>query len=211
MRHQTQPEHRNGQGSVTGLPTPRSILPKKILSSKSVLEGERKQVTVLFADLKSSMELLADRDPEEARRILDPVLKRMMEAVHRYVSEFGRRVQLDGQDARARETIERALEISRNAGYRALEARALYFRARSLRAVQNPLPRSRRIKLLSQSLSNSACARLLPTATSEWVSRINEWAVSGGQGGVFASNRVVPEDGHPVLLEKAEVELQAIH
>jgi len=32
------------------------------------------------------MELLADRDPEEARRILDPVLKRMMEAVHRYVS-----------------------------------------------------------------------------------------------------------------------------
>jgi class 3 adenylate cyclase/tetratricopeptide (TPR) repeat protein len=39
---------------------------------------------VLFADLKGSMELLADRDPEEARRILDPVLERMMEAVHRY-------------------------------------------------------------------------------------------------------------------------------
>src|SRR5262249_51964331 len=48
------------------------------------LEGERKQVTVLFADLKGSMELLADRDPEEARRILDPVLERMMAAVHRY-------------------------------------------------------------------------------------------------------------------------------
>jgi class 3 adenylate cyclase/tetratricopeptide (TPR) repeat protein len=48
------------------------------------LEGERKQVTVLFADLKGSMELLADRDPEEARRLLDPVLERMMEAVHRY-------------------------------------------------------------------------------------------------------------------------------
>src|SRR5262249_34138961 len=48
------------------------------------LEGERKQVTVLFADLKGSMELLADRDPEEARKILDPVLERMMEAVHRY-------------------------------------------------------------------------------------------------------------------------------
>jgi class 3 adenylate cyclase len=41
-------------------------------------------VTVLFADLKGSMELLADRDPEEARAILDPVLDRMMEAVHRY-------------------------------------------------------------------------------------------------------------------------------
>jgi class 3 adenylate cyclase len=41
-------------------------------------------VTVLVADLKGSMELLGDRDPEEARRILDPVLERMMEAVHRY-------------------------------------------------------------------------------------------------------------------------------
>jgi class 3 adenylate cyclase len=47
-------------------------------------EGERKQVTVLFADLKGSMELLADRDPEEARKLLDPVLERMMEAVHHY-------------------------------------------------------------------------------------------------------------------------------
>src|SRR5262249_33922256 len=82
----------------TGLPTapptaqqfdsPESYIPKhlaeKILTSKSALEGERKQVTVLFADLKGSMELLADRDPEEARRLLDPVLERMMEAVHRY-------------------------------------------------------------------------------------------------------------------------------
>jgi hypothetical protein len=49
-------------------------LAEKILTSKSALEGERKQVTVLFADLKSSMELLADRDPEEARQLLDPVL-----------------------------------------------------------------------------------------------------------------------------------------
>src|SRR5207245_7695954 len=37
-----------------------------------------------FADLKGSMELLAERDPEEARKLLDPVLGRMMEAVHRY-------------------------------------------------------------------------------------------------------------------------------
>jgi class 3 adenylate cyclase len=41
-------------------------------------------VTVLFADLKGSLELLADRDPEEARQLLDPVLERMMAAVHRY-------------------------------------------------------------------------------------------------------------------------------
>ncbi len=59
-------------------------LAEKILISKSALEGERKHVTVLFADLKSSMELLADRDPEEARKLLDPVLEHMMEAVHRY-------------------------------------------------------------------------------------------------------------------------------
>jgi class 3 adenylate cyclase len=59
-------------------------LAEKILSSKAALEGERKQVTVLFADLKGSMELLADRDPEEARQLLDPVLERMMVAVHRY-------------------------------------------------------------------------------------------------------------------------------
>src|SRR5215813_12930452 len=61
-----------------------SYLAEKILTSRSALEGERKQVTVLFADLKRSMELLADRDPEEARQLLDPVLERMMEAVHRY-------------------------------------------------------------------------------------------------------------------------------
>src|SRR5713101_10046118 len=68
--------------------TPASYTPKhlaeKILTSKSALEGERKRVTVLFADLKGSMELLADRDPEEARKLLDPVLEHMMEAVHRY-------------------------------------------------------------------------------------------------------------------------------
>jgi hypothetical protein len=59
-------------------------LTEKILTSRGALEGERKQVTVLFADLKGSMELLADRDPEEARQLLDPVLERMMAAVHRY-------------------------------------------------------------------------------------------------------------------------------
>src|SRR5262252_8538018 len=57
--------------------SPESYTPKnlaeRILTSKSALEGERKQVTVLFADLKGSMELLADRDPEEARKLLDPV------------------------------------------------------------------------------------------------------------------------------------------
>src|SRR5262249_35427426 len=55
---------------------------ERIRSSRAALEGERKRVTVLFADLKGSMELLADRDPEDARKILDPVLELMMAAVH---------------------------------------------------------------------------------------------------------------------------------
>ena len=59
-------------------------LAEKILTSRSALEGERKQVTVLFSDLNGSMELLAERDPEEARQLLDPVLERMMDVVHRY-------------------------------------------------------------------------------------------------------------------------------
>src|SRR5437016_6062991 len=73
---------------TAGFSSPESYTPKhlaeRILVSRAALEGERKQVTVLFADLKGSMELLADRDPEDARSILDPVLELMMEAVHRY-------------------------------------------------------------------------------------------------------------------------------
>ncbi|HSF30663.1 MAG TPA: hypothetical protein VLK82_09370 [Candidatus Tectomicrobia bacterium] len=56
---------------------------EKILTSNTALEGERTQVAALLADLKGSMEWLADRDPEEARQLLDPVLERMMAAVHR--------------------------------------------------------------------------------------------------------------------------------
>ena len=67
---------------------PATYIPKylaeKILTARSDLEGERKQVTVLFADIKGSTELIAGLDPEEARRLLDPALHAMMEAVHRY-------------------------------------------------------------------------------------------------------------------------------
>jgi class 3 adenylate cyclase len=77
-----------GQVTQPRFASPETYTPKhlaeKILTSKSALEGERKQVTVLFADMKGSMELLADRDPEEARKLLDPVIEHMMEAVHRY-------------------------------------------------------------------------------------------------------------------------------
>src|SRR5262245_63504158 len=50
--------------------------------ARPALEGERKQITVLFADLRGSLELLADQDPEETRSLLDPILECMMEAVH---------------------------------------------------------------------------------------------------------------------------------
>jgi class 3 adenylate cyclase len=71
-------------GAAAPLATPDAYTPRdlaeRVRASRGVLEGERKQVTVLFADVKGSLELLADRDPEEARALLDPVLKRMMEA-----------------------------------------------------------------------------------------------------------------------------------
>ena len=74
--------------AVAPTPAPLAYTPpylaEKILTSRSALEGERKQVTVLFADLKGSTELIRDLDPEAAQRLLDPALQRMMDAVHRY-------------------------------------------------------------------------------------------------------------------------------
>jgi class 3 adenylate cyclase/DNA-binding winged helix-turn-helix (wHTH) protein/tetratricopeptide (TPR) repeat protein len=59
-------------------------LVEKIRTSRAALAGERKQVTVLFADLKDSLELIRRLDPEAAQQLLDPALHRMMDAVHRY-------------------------------------------------------------------------------------------------------------------------------
>jgi class 3 adenylate cyclase len=68
--------------------SPRDYTPKyladKILRSKSVLEGERKQVTVLFADLKGSMELAEQLDPEEWHRVLERFFEILTEGVHRF-------------------------------------------------------------------------------------------------------------------------------
>jgi class 3 adenylate cyclase len=62
-----------------------SIRPaREATGSQEVPDGERKTVTVLFADIKGSMELIEDLDPEEARAIVDPALKLMIDAVHRY-------------------------------------------------------------------------------------------------------------------------------
>jgi class 3 adenylate cyclase len=65
-------------------------LAERILSEQQALEargapdGERKTITALFADIKGSMDLLEDVDPEDARQLIDPALRLMMEAVHRY-------------------------------------------------------------------------------------------------------------------------------
>src|SRR5262249_52615528 len=58
-------------------------------SAAENLEGERKTVTALFADIKGSTELERELDPEEARAIVDPVLRLMMDAVHRYGGFLG--------------------------------------------------------------------------------------------------------------------------
>ena len=67
---------------------PRAYTPKhlaeKILTSRSALEGERKQVTVLFADVKGSLELAEGLDPEEWHRIMDRFFQILAEGVHRF-------------------------------------------------------------------------------------------------------------------------------
>jgi class 3 adenylate cyclase/predicted ATPase len=62
----------------------RILAEQAAMETRGALEGERKIVTALFADIKGSMNLIEDLDPEEARHIIDPALKLMMDAVHRY-------------------------------------------------------------------------------------------------------------------------------
>jgi len=66
-----------------GVYTPPHLV-QRILDSREALEGERKQVTVLFADIHGMIELVGDRDPEEIGPVIDRVRELMMEAVHRY-------------------------------------------------------------------------------------------------------------------------------
>ena len=61
-----------------------SYLAEKILTSRPALAGERKQVTVFFADIKDSTKLIEGLDPEAAQQLLDPAIHLMMDAVHRY-------------------------------------------------------------------------------------------------------------------------------
>jgi Adenylate and Guanylate cyclase catalytic domain/Double zinc ribbon len=64
--------------------TASSIRPGEAAADAKVLDSERKTVTALFADIKGSTELMADLDPEDARAIIDPALKLMIDSVRRY-------------------------------------------------------------------------------------------------------------------------------
>jgi class 3 adenylate cyclase len=79
--------HRTGAATPAAR-EPRTYTPRhlaeKILSSRAALEGERKQVTVLFADVKGSMELAESLDPEDWHRVLDRFFQLLAEGVHRF-------------------------------------------------------------------------------------------------------------------------------
>ena len=103
--------------------SPDSYTPKhlaeRILTSKAALQGERKQVTVLFADVKGSMELLADRDPEEARKIREGEQLLERQAARGITGNLGlayhslgRAAMLLGQLDEARRLADRAVESS---------------------------------------------------------------------------------------------------
>jgi class 3 adenylate cyclase len=105
-----------------------SYLAEKILTSRTALEGERKQVTVLFADLNDATELIRGLDPEAAQQLLDPPLHRMIEAVYRFEGAvnqalgvrplqahrhhgLGTPYALTGQPEQARAELETATEL----------------------------------------------------------------------------------------------------
>ena len=70
--------------SSSSIPQAQPATAIRIAPATETAEGERKTVTALFADIKGSTELMEDLDPEEARAIIDPALKLMIDAVHRY-------------------------------------------------------------------------------------------------------------------------------
>jgi hypothetical protein len=118
-------------GAAQPLPPSRytpAYLAEKILTSKTALEGERKQVTVLFADLNDATELIRGLDPEAAQQLLDPPLHRMIEAVYRFEGAvnqalgvrplqahrhhgLGTPYALTGQPEQARAELETATEL----------------------------------------------------------------------------------------------------
>jgi class 3 adenylate cyclase len=86
--HLAQKISRDGDSRQSRVDSPRAYTPRhlaeKILNNRSALEGERKQVTVLFVDVQGSMDLAAQVDPEEWHRIMDRFFAILSDGVHRY-------------------------------------------------------------------------------------------------------------------------------
>lgn len=80
---EAKPEKDVSTSSSPAAYTPKHLV-EKIVRSRNAIEGERKLVTVMFADLKGSTQIIADQDPEVAQAVLDPMLNLMMDAVHEY-------------------------------------------------------------------------------------------------------------------------------
>ena len=77
-------ERQSSPGLAAQSQTPATLIQPEVADVSKIPDGERKTVTALFADIKGSMELIEDLDPEEARGLIDPALELMMNAVHRY-------------------------------------------------------------------------------------------------------------------------------
>jgi class 3 adenylate cyclase/tetratricopeptide (TPR) repeat protein len=87
-------DSRTGESLAAPIHLPQHLA-RRILDTRGLLEGERKQITVLFADIKGSTTLIEDLDPEDAELRLRPALDAMIRAVHRYEGTINR-VQGDG-------------------------------------------------------------------------------------------------------------------
>jgi class 3 adenylate cyclase len=135
-------DRRPSPGSAAQPQRPATLIQPEAINASEVLDGERKTVAALFADIKGSTELMRDLDPEEARGIVDPVLHLMMAAVLRYggyvaqstgdgiFAMFGAPVAHEGHPQRAlhaalamQEELRRYRERLRSEGKHAVEAR----------------------------------------------------------------------------------------
>lgn len=135
-----------GRAADARLAAPNAYTPKhladKILSSRASLEGERKQVTVLFADIEDFTGLATDREPEDIHLLMDEVFAILLDVVHRYegtinqflgdgiMALFGAPVALEDHALRA---VKAALEIQEEITARAVDFRARFGSAPALR------------------------------------------------------------------------------
>lgn len=81
---------RNGRENISAPVRIPQHLAKRLLESRAAIDGERKQITILFADMKGSTNLIQDLDPEQVEQRLRPTLQAMIDAVHRYEGTINR-------------------------------------------------------------------------------------------------------------------------